>query len=141
VANGGILVNGRYIEYGSPEWLRGDTLAGLAGQPYAKKAGFPDATAAAHAFTPYRPPPIPTGYYDPSLDAQRDAASRGLTQTEQDIGLAGRRGAEDYGLDPNDPTYGYSTVNQINTNYGRQGRISRPTGPTRARTTAGTSRC
>jgi hypothetical protein len=74
----------------------------------------------ARGFTPYQPPPIPAGYYDPSLDAQRDAASRGLTQTEQDIGLAGRRGAEDYGLNPNDPTYGYSTVGQINTQFGRQ---------------------
>jgi hypothetical protein len=72
-----------------------------------------------HAFTPYSPPPIPSGYYDPALDAQRDAASRGLLNTEQDIGLAGRRGAEDYGLDPNDPTYGYSAVGTIERNYGR----------------------
>jgi hypothetical protein len=72
-----------------------------------------------HAFTPFQPPPIPAGYYDPALDAQRGAASRGLTNTEQDIGLAGRRAGEDYGLDPNDPTYGYSTVGQINLGYGR----------------------
>jgi hypothetical protein len=72
-----------------------------------------------HAFTPYSPPPIPSGYYDPSLDAQRDAASRGLLNTEQDIGLAGRRAGEDYGLDPNDPTYGYSAVGTIDRNYGR----------------------
>lgn len=77
------------------------------------------ATPTSHAFTPYQPPPIPSGYYDPSLDAQQNAASRGLLQTQQDIGLAGRRGAEDYGLDPNDPTYGYSTVGQINQDWTR----------------------
>lgn len=72
-----------------------------------------------HSFTPYSPPPIPSGYYDPALDAQRDAASRGLVNNEQDIGLAGRRGAEDYGLNASDPTYGYSAVGTIERNYGR----------------------
>jgi hypothetical protein len=72
-----------------------------------------------HAFTPFQPPPIPAGYYDPALDAQRGAASRGLTNTEEDIGLAGRRAGEDYGLDPNDPTYGYSQRGQIDLGYNR----------------------
>lgn len=46
---------------------------------------------------PFKPPPIPAGYYDPALDAQRQAATRGLDYGEQDIGLAGRRAQEDYG--------------------------------------------
>jgi hypothetical protein len=46
---------------------------------------------------PMGPPPIPSGYYDPALDAQRQSASRGLLNTEQDIGLAGRYAQEDYG--------------------------------------------
>jgi hypothetical protein len=53
-----------------------------------------------HAFTPYKPPPIPAGYYDPALDAQRDAASRGLVNLEQDIGLQGRWAQEDLGYQP-----------------------------------------
>lgn len=57
---------------------------------------------------PYQPP-IPAGYYDPSLDAQRDAASRGLLNTEQDTGLAGRRAQGDYEYD----------TGQIYTGYGR----------------------
>jgi hypothetical protein len=67
------------------------------------------AHSADHSFTPWAPPPIPSGYYDPSLDAQRDSASRGLLNTEQDIGLANRRAAEDYGLD----------TGQLGTNYAR----------------------
>lgn len=50
------------------------------------------------SFTPYRPPPLPTGTYDPALDAQRAASSRGLLDTTQDTGLAGTRAAEDYGI-------------------------------------------
>jgi hypothetical protein len=58
-------------------------------------------------FTPWQPPPIPSGYYDPSLDAQRQSASRGLLNTEQDVGLAGRRATEDYGLDVGDVERGF----------------------------------
>jgi hypothetical protein len=60
-------------------------------------------------FTPYQPPPIPSGYFDPALDAQRQAASRGLLNTEQDVGLAGRRAQEDLGYE----------TGQINTGYDR----------------------
>lgn len=60
-------------------------------------------------FTPYQPPPIPSGYYDPALDAQRQAASRGLLNTEQDVGVAGRRAQEDLGYE----------TGQINTGYQR----------------------
>jgi hypothetical protein len=77
------------------------------------------AAALGHSFTPYQPPPIPSGYYDPALDAQRDAATRGLNNTQQDVGLAGRRAGEDYGLDPSDPTYGYSAVGGIEQGFAR----------------------
>lgn len=87
-------------------WASGDLLRALTG-------GSPN------AFTPYAPPPIPSGYYDPNLDATRQAASRGLLNTQQDIGLAGRRAGEDYGLDPNDPTYAGSQVAGINRGYTR----------------------
>lgn len=62
-----------------------------------------------YGFQPYTPPPIPSGYYDPALDAQRQAASRGLLNTEQDVGLAGRRAQEDLGYE----------TGQINTGYQR----------------------
>lgn len=61
-----------------------------------------------HSFTPYQPPPIPSGYYDPALDAQRDAASRGLLNNEQDIGLAGRRSQEDLTFDTGQIEQGYT---------------------------------
>lgn len=65
-------------------WANGDLLRALSG-------------GSRNAFTPFTPPPIPSGYYDPNLDAQRQAASRGLTNTEQDVGTALRREGEDYG--------------------------------------------
>jgi hypothetical protein len=49
-------------------------------------------------FKPYQPPPIPSGYYDPALDAQQRAAGRGYLDTQQDLSLAGTRSAEDYGI-------------------------------------------
>lgn len=66
-------------------WASGDLLRALTG-------------GSRNAFTPFSPPPIPAGYYDPNLDASRQAASRGLLNTQQDIGLAGRRATEDYGF-------------------------------------------
>lgn len=60
------------------------------------KDNAPGLAPAANAFTPFTPPPIPSGYYDPSLDAQRDAASRGLLDTQQDVGTQERRLGEDY---------------------------------------------
>jgi hypothetical protein len=103
----------------SPEQIAviNKVYAGQGGSGYAPAKGVD--RIGANSFTPYQPPPIPSGYYDPALDAQRDAASRGLLNTEQDIGLAGRRAGEDYGLNPNDPTYGYSAVGTIERNYGR----------------------
>jgi hypothetical protein len=50
-----------------------------------------------NSFTPWKPPPIPSGYYDPSLDAQRGSASRGLLYTEQDVGTQGRYAQQDWG--------------------------------------------
>jgi hypothetical protein len=43
-------------------------------------------------------PPPPTGSFDPALDAQRRAASRGLRDTVTDIGTANTRDTVDYGL-------------------------------------------
>lgn len=64
-------------------WANGDLLRALTG-------------GNRNAFTPFQPPPIPSGYYDPNLDAPRQAASRGLLNTQQDTGTALRRGQEDY---------------------------------------------
>jgi hypothetical protein len=47
-------------------------------------------------FKPWTPPRPPAGSYDPVLDAQRDAATRGLGDTRQDLALAGTRAAADY---------------------------------------------
>lgn len=60
------------------------------------KDNAPQLATAANSFTPFAPPPIPSGYYDPNLDAQRDAASRGLLDTQEDVGTQERRGGEDY---------------------------------------------
>lgn len=49
-------------------------------------------------FKPYSPPPIPSGSYDPALDAQRGAAQRGFGDVRQDVETAQRRGTIDYGL-------------------------------------------
>jgi hypothetical protein len=87
------------------EWKSGYLVDQMLGQPrgtyQAQQTGQP-------LPAPYQPP-IPAGYYDPSLDAQRDAASRGLLNTEQDVGLAGRRAQEDLGFE----------TGQINTGYQR----------------------
>lgn len=62
---------------------------------------------ATRGFTPYVPPPIPSGSYDPSLDASRNAAARGLFDTTQDTTLAGARAGEDYGFGQADINTGY----------------------------------
>lgn len=49
-------------------------------------------------FRPYQPPPVPTGTYDPALEAQLGAANRGYGDLRQDTALAQTRGAEDYGF-------------------------------------------
>jgi hypothetical protein len=49
-------------------------------------------------FSPYQPPLPPSGSYDPSLDAQRAAAQRGLGDLRQDTALGNTRAAVDYGL-------------------------------------------
>lgn len=49
-------------------------------------------------FTPYRQEDPPAGFYDPSLDSQRDASSRGLFDLGQDINTANTRARVDYGL-------------------------------------------
>lgn len=63
-------------------------------------------------FHPYQAPNVPAGYYDPALDAQRQAASRGLDYTSQDIGLAGSRAQQDYGTQTADisRSRGYETA-------------------------------
>jgi hypothetical protein len=48
------------------------------------------------------PPPPPTGTYDPALDAQRRAASRGLRDTVADTSTANTRDTVDYGLGRDD---------------------------------------
>lgn len=62
-----------------------------------------------HPFTPYVTPRPPAGTYDPALDAARRAASRGLHDTTQDVGLAGERAGQDFtfGVGQADQTLGY----------------------------------
>lgn len=43
-------------------------------------------------------PPLPAGSYDPALDAQRRAATRGLGDVRQDISTGNVRDTVDYGL-------------------------------------------
>lgn len=49
-------------------------------------------------FTPYKAPPLPTGSYDPALDAQQAAAGRGLGDLIADNQTAGVRDTVDYGI-------------------------------------------
>lgn len=65
-----------------------------------------------HPFKPYQAPNVPAGYYDPALDSQRQAASRGLDYTEQDTATTGRRAQEDYTTGSADITRnrGYETA-------------------------------
>lgn len=75
-----------------------------------------------NGFTPYKPPPIPSGYYDPNLDAQRQAASRGLLNTQQDTGTSLRRGAEDLGFAKGDINRTYDRgAEDIATSRGYEG--------------------
>src|SRR4051794_21920014 len=55
-----------------------------------------------------KPPPIPSGYYDPALDAQLRAAQRGYGDFQQDTALAGTRSAADYGIQTNDIRTAYA---------------------------------
>lgn len=47
---------------------------------------------------PFTPPPIPSGYYDPALDAQSRAAQRGYGDLQNSLALAGTRSAADLGI-------------------------------------------
>lgn len=57
-------------------------------------AGFPTS----QAFEPYQAPPIPTGSYDPAIDAQVDATNRGYGDTRDDAATGRTRLTTDYGL-------------------------------------------
>lgn len=54
--------------------------------------------ARSYRFTPYRAPQPPAGSYDPALDAQVQAAARGLGDLTQDVETQGLRAQNDYGL-------------------------------------------
>lgn len=49
-------------------------------------------------FTPYSPPPLPSGSYDPAIDAQLGAAQRGLGDLVGDYNVNQSRAGVDYGL-------------------------------------------
>jgi hypothetical protein len=76
--------------------------AGLARNPrYRSLGGALKATKPGrnpYAFTPYQPPPLPTGSYDPGLDAQAGAANRGYFYGSQDYETGQGRRNVDYGL-------------------------------------------
>lgn len=59
-------------------------------------------------FSPYSPPPVPQGTYDPALDAQREAANRGLADLQQDTTTQNTRDTVDYGLGRDDILRGLS---------------------------------
>jgi hypothetical protein len=50
------------------------------------------------SFTPYKPPPVPTGSYDPALDAQYGASQRGLADLGFDAERNRLRLTSDYGV-------------------------------------------
>lgn len=77
-----------------------DRLRGL-GQPKIQLAAPQPTTVRGPSFKPFRPykaPPIPTGLYDPALDAARGAATRGLQDTIGDAATQTLRDTVDYGL-------------------------------------------
>lgn len=55
-------------------------------------------------FRPYKPPPVPTGSYDPALDAQLGQSQRGLGDLVQDTETAGTRDTVDYASQQGDIT-------------------------------------
>lgn len=65
-----------------------------------------------YAFTPYQPPPLPTGSYDPGLDAQAGAANRGYFYGTQDYETGQGRRNVDYGLQSGRATEDYNTARQ-----------------------------
>lgn len=54
------------------------------------------------SFKPYQPPPVPTGSYDPALDAQYRAAQRGFQYSSQDAQQNQLRLSSDYGIQQGD---------------------------------------
>lgn len=74
-------------------------------------AGVATKAAKFKAWTPYTPPPIPAGSYDPALDAQLGQAQRGLGDTLQDIATSSSRATTDYGL----------SLDALNRQQGRSG--------------------
>lgn len=62
--------------------------------PYALNSkGVPSFTP----YTAYTPPPLPTGSYDPALDAQEQQTQRGYQDTSDDTTLANSRALQDLG--------------------------------------------
>jgi hypothetical protein len=78
-------IGGKPVSYA--DWHSGKLLKTLLHPPAVKK---------------WVQPPPPTGSYDPALDAQRRAASRGLRDTVTDTGIANTRDTVDYGLNRDD---------------------------------------
>ncbi len=65
-----------------------------------------------YTFRPYQPPPVPTGSYDPALDAQLRAGQRGLGDLTDDAQLGGTRGLVDFGLGQDDINRGWARNQQ-----------------------------
>jgi hypothetical protein len=78
-------IGGKPVSYA--DWQSGKLLRTMLHPPGAK---------------PWVQPPPPTGSFDPALDAQRRAATRGLGDTVADIGTANTRDTVDYGLNRDD---------------------------------------
>jgi hypothetical protein len=78
-------IGGRPVSY--KDWQSGKLLRTLLHPPKSQ---------------PWVQPPPPTGSFDPALDAQRRAASRGLGDTVADVGTANVRDTVDYGLNRDD---------------------------------------
>lgn len=68
----------------------------------------PGATPLFSPFKPYQPPPVPTGSYDPALDATLGQATRGLGDLQADTETANTRDTVDYGTQQDAINRGYN---------------------------------
>lgn len=71
-----------------------------------------------HGFRPYSPPPVPTGSYDPTLDAQLGQSQRGLGDLRQDTETANTRDTVDYQAQQGDIN---RQIDQLHTGYEQLG--------------------
>lgn len=69
-------------------------------------------------FQPYKPPPVPSGSYDPTLDAQLGQSQRGLGDLKQDTESLNTRDTVDYGTQLGNLN---QQITQLHTDYEQLG--------------------